>query len=36
VLDYLNQPPSFVALYAGDRVHLVHKRHVTRLTESRS
>jgi hypothetical protein len=36
VLDYLNQPPAFVALYAGERMHLVHKRHVTRLTESRS
>lgn len=36
VLDYLNQPPAFVPLFANDRVHLVHKRHVTRLTESRS
>ena len=33
VLDYLNQPPAFVPLYAADRLHLVHKRHVTRLTE---
>jgi hypothetical protein len=36
VLDYLNQPPSFVPLFAGDRVHLVHKRHVTRITETRA
>lgn len=36
VLDFLNQPPPFVALYAGERMHLVHKRHITRLTESRS
>jgi hypothetical protein len=36
VLDYLNQPPAFVALYAGDRVHLVHKRHVARISESRA
>ena len=35
VLDYLNQPPAFVPLYAGDRLHLVHKRHVSRLAESR-
>lgn len=36
VLDYLNQPPAFVPLYAGERLHLVHKRHVTRLTEARA
>ena len=36
VLDYLNQPPAFVPLFAGERLHLVHKRHVTRLMESRS
>jgi hypothetical protein len=36
VLDYVNQRPAFVPLYAGDRVHLVHKRHVTRLSEPRS
>lgn len=36
VLDYLNQPPAFVPLFAGDRVHLVHKRHVTRITETRA
>jgi hypothetical protein len=36
VLDYLNQPPAFAPLYAGERLHLVHKRHVTRLSEPRS
>jgi len=36
VLDYLNQPPPFVPLFTPDRLHLVHKRHVTRLTETRS
>ncbi len=36
VLDYLNRPPAFVSLYTGDRLHLVHKRHITRVTESRS
>lgn len=35
VLDYLNQPPAFVALYAGPQLHLVHKRHVSRLSEAR-
>ena len=36
VLDYLNLAPAFVPLYAGSRLHLVHKRHVARLTEGRS
>ena len=36
VLDYLNLAPAFVALYAGSRLHLVHKRHVVRLMEGRS
>jgi hypothetical protein len=36
VLDYLNLAPAFVALYAGSRLHLVHKRHVARLMEGRS
>jgi hypothetical protein len=36
VLDYLNQPPAFVPLFAGDRVHLVHKRHVRRIAETRA
>jgi hypothetical protein len=36
VLDYLNQAPAFVPLYSGDRLHLVHKRHVTRITESKA
>jgi hypothetical protein len=35
VLDYLNLAPAFVALYAGAQLHLVHKRHVARISEGR-
>jgi hypothetical protein len=33
VLDALNRPEPFLALHAGRRQHLVHKRHVTRVLE---
>lgn len=36
VLDHLNRAPAFVAVYAGSRLHLVHKRHIARLMEGRS
>lgn len=36
VLDYLNLAPAFVPLYAGARIHLIHKRHVARLVEEGS
>jgi hypothetical protein len=36
VLDTLNRPERFLALRAGKRQHLVHKRHITRVLEKRS
>jgi hypothetical protein len=33
VLDTLNRPERFLTLRAGKRRHLVHKRHITRVTE---
>jgi hypothetical protein len=35
VLDMLNVAERFLAVYAGERQHLVHKRHVTRVLENR-
>lgn len=35
VLDYLNRADSFLALHAGERVHLVQKRNITRVLEVR-
>lgn len=35
VLDYINRPVGFVALREGEREHLIHKRHVTRVLETR-
>jgi len=35
VLDYLNRPESFVTLRDGDQHHLVHKRRITRVLETR-
>ncbi|MET0553518.1 MAG: hypothetical protein ABW221_10810 [Vicinamibacteria bacterium] len=36
VLDYLNLAPDFVPLYSGQSLHLLNKRHVSRLKEGRS
>jgi hypothetical protein len=35
VLDTLNRPERFLALRAGNRQQLVHKRHITRVLERR-
>lgn len=35
VLDTLNRPERFLTLRAGNRLHLVHKRHITRVLERR-
>lgn len=35
VLDTVNRPERFLTLRAGDRHHLVHKRHITRVLEKR-
>lgn len=35
VLDTLNRPERFLALRAGNRQYLVHKRHITRVLEKR-
>src|SRR5262249_21603703 len=35
VLDYLNRPESFLALYDGDRLHFVQKHNITRVFEVR-
>jgi hypothetical protein len=35
VLDTLNRPERFLTLSAGKRLHLVHKRHVTRVVEKK-
>ena len=34
-LDMLNAPERFLTVYAGERQHLVHKHHVTRVLENR-
>jgi hypothetical protein len=36
VLDYLNLAPDFVPLYSGQSLHLLNKRHVSRLKEGRT
>jgi hypothetical protein len=36
VLDYLNLAPDFVPLYSEQSLHLLNKRHVTRLKEGRT
>lgn len=35
VLDTVNRPERFLTIRAGDRHHLVHKRHITRILERR-
>lgn len=35
VLDYLNRADSFLALHAGERLHLVRKQNITRVLEVR-
>jgi hypothetical protein len=35
VLDYLNRPELFLTLRDGERHHLVHKRHISRVVETR-
>jgi hypothetical protein len=35
VLDTVNRPEHFLTVRAGDRHHLVHKRHITRVLEKR-
>jgi hypothetical protein len=34
VLDYVNRPQAFITLRDGDRHHLVHKAHITRVVEA--
>jgi hypothetical protein len=36
VLDVLNLPERFLTLHAGKRRHLVHKRHITRVLETKA
>jgi hypothetical protein len=35
VLDYLNRADAFLVLHDGDRLHLVQKQNITRVTEVR-
>ena len=36
VLDYVNQPGAFIRLQKGDRVHLIQKRLVIRIIQTRT
>jgi hypothetical protein len=36
VLDYVNQPGAFIRLHKGDRLHLIQKRLVIRVIQTRT